>query len=943
MSERMSEKHQVNKTNEILGLIYLLIAAILGVAYYIPAVNTGPLGMLLLNLGKGLVGPVAYAFPVLFLILSITTFLHTIIRKHKIRINHIFLILILAASLCHALTVEFSWIAELSRDEAGNQTVFKTFEVLWKASQDPSQYESLATSLPGGVLGGLVALGLQRVTGRFGANAILITAILAEAVVLGNFSIERILRGIAAFLGFIFRGVGRAVESASSALYDLTSGKLDDPEDGREPQRVSQSAKTKKAEFTEEPPFRREGARFQTSIERGVESGPPSATQTPARKSRAQAPVQNPNPLPNVASIPIDTYVIPPAGAAPASTKPASEPVRSYTTEGFKAPDFLLLDEPTQKREGRTPVKQDFLLKSDEDDIASDSTATDEQKRRFKESALQAKPVKPVAVPDILLVDEAKAAGAPSSASATEAVRASLDDLANEEDSPEEVDDLLALAEVEKPYEFPPITLLEPRPVINSTSNAARIHDLAARLEATLASFGVEAKVVHITTGPSITRFELRPGVGVKISKIVGLGDDIALSLAAMAVRIEAPIPGKSAIGIEIPNPETAIVGLRSLIEAEDYQTRKEKLLVPLGRDIPGQPIYCDLAKMPHLLIAGATGSGKSISINTILVSLLYRNSPQELKLILIDPKVVELSVYNGIPHLMAPVVTDPKKAANTLNWAVNEMTRRYQLFAEQQVRDMKGYNEDADTRGYEKLPFVVIIIDELSDLMAVSANEVEDSISRLTAMARAAGIHLIIATQRPSVDVITGVIKANVPSRLAFAVASQVDSRTILDGGGAEKLLGKGDMLYSPQSSSKPTRGQGAYVSDHEVENIVSFLKAQKLKAFDKEEAEEIINTPTPGLDTGGSSEEPEEDDLLDEAVDVVLDAGYASVSVWQRRLNIGYPRAGRLIDVMEMKGYIGPFVGSKPRQVLLTRTDWALRNAQNQLEERKNDSTDY
>ncbi len=921
----MTDKQEVNKTNEILGLIYLLIAAILGVAYYIPAANSGPLGTALLNVGKGLVGPSAYAFPVLFLILAVTTFLHNLIRKHKIRVNHIFLIVILTASLFHAFSVEYEWIAQLSTDELGQQTVFKTFEVLWKGSQDPSQYELLQGSFPGGVLGGLVALGLQRVTGRFGAIAILITAILAEAVVLGNFSIERILRGIGAVLGFIFRSIGNVVQNASNALYDLTSGKLDDPEEAQAESMATASGPT---QLRAEIPVRTKTAKKKAN---DLAVGGESSGAKPVADSFS------------VSDIPIDTFVIPSAGAAASQTKAGQAQagqaqIRNYTVEEFKAPDFLLTEADRKQKAEPKPSSQDFLLQADENEQLTFRSSSDEQKRRFKDQALQdmKTAVKPVALPDIpQLVEEEVAPIQVAEVKPSASAGSETESLANEPD-------LLELAE-EKPYEFPPLTLLEPRPVINSTSNTARIHELAAKLEATLASFGVEAKVVHITTGPSITRFELRPGVGVKISKIVGLGDDIALSLAAMAVRIEAPIPGKSAIGIEIPNPETAIVGLRSLLEAEDYKSRKEKLLVPLGRDIPGQPIYCDLAKMPHLLIAGATGSGKSISINSILISLLYRNSPQELKLILIDPKVVELSVYNGIPHLMAPVVTDPKKAANTLNWAVNEMTRRYQLFAERQVRDMRGYNEDADSKGYEKLPFIVIIIDELSDLMAVAANEVEDMISRLTAMARAAGIHLIIATQRPSVDVITGVIKANVPSRLAFAVASQVDSRTILDGGGAEKLLGKGDMLYSPQSSSKPTRGQGAFVSDHEVENVVSFLKAQKIKAFDKEEAEQIINTPAPGVDTGGSGEEPEEDELLDEAVDVVLDAGYASVSVLQRRLNIGYPRAGRLIDAMEMKGYIGPFVGSKPRQVILTRTDWALRQAQNQLEEKQDDSADY
>lgn len=878
----MAQKSSVNKTDEIIGLIYLLIAALLGVAYYVPGVNSGPLGRVLLDLGKGLLGPVAYSFPVLFLILAISSFLRNIVRKHKIRINHVFLLLILLATFIHALTVKAELVSALSFDNENQQTVFAALAVLWKGSQNPALYPSLAETLPGGVMGGLIALGLQRVAGYFGALAIIVTAVLAEAVVIGNFSIERILQGIGGLFGLLFRSIGGIIETASAAIYELTSARAEEEE------AYSNEAMHKAS----------------------------STAAAPKRKPRRKA--VEPADLPHEAASARD-FVMPAAVGGVPHSKPQPEQPRHYTIDTYKAPDFLLSDaEPKAAPVFDIPDRRtDFLLKSDEEEALK--TASDVAGLPAADTIEKVRPVKERPV----LAENAAS---------------------NTEEAPEEaeIEPILIEPEEEKPYEFPPLTLLEPRPVINSTSNARRIHDMAAKLEATLASFGVDAKVVHITTGPSITRFELKPGPGVKISKIVGLGDDIALSLAAVSVRIEAPIPGKSAIGIEIPNTETAIVGLRSMLEFEDYKIRKEKLLVPLGRDIPGQPIFCDLSKMPHLMIAGATGSGKSICINTILISLLYRCSPKEMRLILIDPKVVELSVYGGIPHLLAPVVTDPKKAANTLNWAVAEMTRRYQLFAERHVRDMRGYNEEAELGGYEKLSFIVLVIDELSDLMATSANEVEDAISRLTAMARAAGIHLIIATQRPSVDVITGVIKANIPSRIAFAVSSQVDSRTILDGGGAEKLLGKGDMLYSPQSASKPTRGQGAFVSDHEVENVISFLKAQNLKSYDKKVAEEIVSTLAPGVDTGGSSAEPDEDELLNEAVEVILDAGYASVSVLQRRLNIGYPRAGRLIDAMEMKGYIGPFEGSKPRKVILSRTEWALHKAQAHVEENRDDSQD-
>ena len=488
-----------------------------------------------------------------------------------------------------------------------------------------------------------------------------------------------------------------------------------------------------------------------------------------------------------------------------------------------------------------------------------------------------------------------------------------------------------------KRYRFPPVSLLNPGRMNNAMNNAVSVNALGRKLEETLASFGVKASVSNITSGPSITRFELTPGPGVKVSKIVNLSDDIALNLAAVGVRIEAPIPGKSAIGVEIPKKETARVSLRDLIESREFKSIPTPLVAALGRDIAGTPVLCDISRMPHLLIAGATGSGKSVCVNVLLSSVLFRAHPDEVKMILIDPKVVELSMYNGVPHLLLPVVTDPKKAANALVWAVSEMNSRYKRFLELSVRDIDSYNkavdeirsseegqadgiEDEEAEPLERMPLILIVIDELADLMMTSPREVEDSIARLTAMARAAGIHLVIATQRPSVDVITGVIKANIPSRMAFAVSSQVDSRTILDMGGAEKLLGKGDFLYFPQSAPKPVRGQGAMVTDEEVESVISFLTAQDYQGYDPGIAETVVaETVAPS-----KSADVESDVLLPKAVDVVLEAGYASVSLLQRRMKVGYPRAARLVDRMHEAGYIGPFEGSKPRTVLLTPQRW-------------------
>lgn len=445
----------------------------------------------------------------------------------------------------------------------------------------------------------------------------------------------------------------------------------------------------------------------------------------------------------------------------------------------------------------------------------------------------------------------------------------------------------------------------------------------ATKLEETLNCFGVDAKVLQVTKGPSVTRFELQPSPGVKVSKIVNLSDDIALSLAAKGVRIEAPIPGKSAIGIEIPNRDLTPVFLREVIESEEFKKSKSNLAFALGKDIAGKCIVADLSKMPHLLIAGATGSGKSVCINTLVISILYKYSPSEVKILMVDPKVVELNVYNGIPHLLIPVVTDPKKAAAALNWAVNEMNRRYKLFADNSVRNLEGYNELYNKGKIpEKLPLIVIIVDELADLMMASPHDVEEYIARLAQMARAAGMHLVIATQRPSVDVITGVIKANIPSRISFAVSSQVDSRTILDSSGAEKLLGKGDMLFYPVGEAKPVRIQGAFITEEEVEKVTNFIKNNGEANECTEYSEEILNhIEKSATDEEGSSEES--DELFEEAVRIVVESGQASASFLQRRLRIGYNRAARIMEELEDKRIISERDGSKPRQILKSKDE--------------------
>ena len=464
----------------------------------------------------------------------------------------------------------------------------------------------------------------------------------------------------------------------------------------------------------------------------------------------------------------------------------------------------------------------------------------------------------------------------------------------------------------DKPYHFPSLDILAKGEVGQNNNDEVTYN--AMRLEDVLSSFGISAKVVNATQGPTVTRYEIEPAQGVKVSRIVNLTDDIALNLAAQHIRMEAPIPGKSAIGIEVPNTKTEAVHLRDVLDCSDFKEARGGIPVGLGKDIAGKPVITDLAKMPHLLVAGTTGSGKSVCVNTLISSILFSRKPEEVKLLLIDPKMVELSVYNGIPHLMAPVVTDMKKAAAVLRWAVREMEARYKAFAASGKRDIKSYNE---AHPKSAMPLIVLIIDELADLMMTAPDDIEESISRLAQMARAAGIHMVLATQRPSVNVITGSIKANVPSRISFAVGSQIDSRTILDMAGAEKLLGKGDMLFSPIGANKPIRVQGAFISDDEVEHLVEFVKQQREPEYD--------DTVTAEAEKESAAQDNDEqdiyrDELLERAVNLVMESGQASVSMLQRRFRIGYTRAARLVDTMEDLKIVGPNMGSKAREILMS-----------------------
>ncbi len=556
-----------------------------------------------------------------------------------------------------------------------------------------------------------------------------------------------------------------------------------------------------------------------------------------------------------------------------------------------------------QKEQNELPLKSKRLIRAYKDESEPDNSA--------------AIIVKPEGAEDKEQIDTAL------EAAKVEEEKIVIDMKAETASFTEEVKENLETA-TDKGYVYPPTSLL--KDTRSGGLVAEDNSDTAEHLVRTLRSFGVETRIVDISRGPTVTRYELQPCAGVKISKITALADDIALNLAAGNVRIEAPIPNKAAVGIEVPNKDKRAVGIREILEAPEFTSAKSKLTVALGKDITGNIITTDIAKMPHGLIAGATGSGKSVCTNSIIISLLYKNTPEELKLLLIDPKTVEFEPYNGIPHLMVPVVTDPRKAAGALGWAVGEMEKRYKMLSDRKVRNIEEYNEVVeglvDEPEVEKMPYIVIMIDEFADLMQTASKEVEDHIARLAAKARAAGIHMILATQRPSVDVITGVIKANIPTRIALTTSSQIDSRTIIDQAGAEKLLGRGDMLFNPVGTSKPARLQGCFVSNEEISAVVNFVKGDRTACYNEDVMNEIERQAAieKKQRTGVEEDGPDEDPMLKEAIRVVVENGLASTSLLQRKLKLGYARAARIIDEMEQRGIVGGYEGSKPRKVLIT-----------------------
>lgn len=962
---------------DALALILGVVALFLIVVFYLSASWTGPLGIWVRQFCRGLMGPLAYLLPLFFWVGALVTGFPEGLSWWRKRILHLLVILCICVSLGHLFSVPNTLWNTLQREGAQTPLASKFLLHLFQVSGNPESYPAFASTYPAGLLLGLPTIGLSTLMGKVGAALFGILALLLESLQVFGGSWKRILVGSFQYWQEQRRQARMVRQSQSDFSQREESKATREQMDLDDVLPFSTSAEMSR-EAVEDPGIaascNRTGGIFRARTPSEpdlstVQRGEPLRLE-PDRKDPADysfpEPMQNHSP-----EVSIRSGFSPAMDSAPPQIRPVL--VEPVNPNGFSLPSFL-----RRKSELPAPFSEDSLQEEGEEEYVQPVRISDlishpmevkqfsenqEQEPTESEEGAQQESVLHTSLPaqgewvqqdetapilssvteeegDLTLSDDEQVglSSLPFSVehpgmedSFEEPERGDEEQTFTEDAETEQIERAESLLKPvqNQPYQFPPLSLLKPETsAASDSSQHEKIRGMAQRLETTLKSFGVDAKVMHVSYGPAITRFELAPAPGVKVSKILNLSDDIALSLAALSVRIEAPIPGKSAIGIEIPNAEIQTVGLREILEDPRFSQSSAPLLVGLGRDIPGQPVLCDLRKMPHLLIAGATGSGKSVCINCILMSILFHAHPDEVKLLMVDPKVVELKMFNGIPHLLAPVVTDPKKAANLLNWAVNEMDRRYRMFSDANVRDYNGYKQVAKERDLERIPLILIVIDELADLMVTCAKEVEESIARLSAMARAAGIHLLVATQRPSVDVITGVIKANVPSRIAFAVSSQVDSRTIIDGAGAEKLLGRGDMLYRPVDQNKSLRAQGAFVSDSEVEQVIAFLKAQNYRSMDADLAKQIetASATAPGKEKGQEAE----DELFDQAVEIALDANYASVSLFQRRLNIGYPRAARLVDALERAGFIGPFEGSKPRTLRITRAQWQAAKQQ-------------
>ncbi len=991
---------------EAAGIVLFFVAIAIILIFYLPVALTGIVGSAVKSFFLGLFGVAAYAIPVYILYVALDVFFEKRQGVSGIRVRSIILLLVSVSALFALITMDMVHFEGLCHNTDGNISAIKALSLLWDSGVDSkliSNPASTSVVLPGGLIGGAIAVSLYQVTGNvigiLAISVFLLTQILLVFRVSLKATAKKTAHAIAATSGKVYNSVvSHKNQKMNDPNYQIYSGNGYSSSDRRPAQRPAQrpvqyangttviSYGDSSVNYKQK---RNSGSRFVQSPD-GYEKQGPFMTNLPIDGAtgftdvdkltggQIHAVAQDPGKL---------TF-----NEKEYDVSDASDPTADfgYITDPLNVPGAAKNKKPRKNLSFLEPdKKEDFydLTPSKKEESSADTdiySGTEEPyevnessegsgydysgpERSVREPSINASVYDETSAEDeIEEVPYSPAAPVQPEANGKITINQGNDNTegysrtegriikTSSRDTSARVEPGIEFAEETKRHEAElknqkrrlrnykpaPTSILAPDIKQKADVDLERkLKEKAHTLEGALKSFGIIAEVVNITHGPSITRFELTLETGTKVSRVTALQDDIMLAMAAVSIRIEAPIPGKSAIGIEIPNDVPTAVQLRGLVETKEFKAATP-LTVALGRDIPGRPIYCDLAKMPHLMIAGSTGSGKSVCINSILTSILVHSSPEEVRMILVDPKVVELSVYNGVPHLIMPVITDPKKAAGALNWAVIEMQRRYKLFEEGQVRDIKGFNEKyKNNPEVEHLPLILFVIDELAELMMVASKEVETYISRLAALARAAGIHLLIATQRPSVDVITGVIKANIGSRIAFAVTSGVDSKTILDHVGAEKLLGKGDMLYAPMSAPQPIRGQGAFLKDEEVEAVVDYLKKQYGAMYDEAIIKDIDrvtageNQPSgasSGAASGGGSDA---DDMFNQAAQTVIENGSASVSVLQRRLGIGYPRAARLIDELEKAKVIGPYEGSKPRKILMTETEWL------EMQARKND----
>ena len=974
---------------EVMGVVLFFCAIILGLMYYLPEKITGVVGNFLRSVGFGFFGFIALILPFFLFYAAIDLFIEKRERVAFTRVKAAILILVCFASLFAAITMNFDHFRTLCIPEGKEvPSVTSAVSLLWRSGLDKDLIRAPGDSgvlLPGGLIGGLIATGIQSVCGKAVTILIMIAFTLSQVILIFHVSIKKTAQNIG-------KAAKRTYTSARENMNRRGKANAYRTDVPRQPQYSASPS-----------PFVMTGGNREVPIVNGDNVVPDLPVEyDPFNVNHPNIPVDQQSGFLNIAqqspsSVPQNEMQF---GDRTISYGDRKVPVGensnsadfSYNSEPHHLPyvqhkktemySFDKKDDGRQKdfydlgengKHDNTGYYDHFEQGipqvdsagfPDEDDVSLYHYDYTNEEGPYEINNTNTPGVRtpnvPVGLTENLggnIVGKPRGSNVATAMNTGNQVRNGSDEIkintreehegfsetegrklkmqgVSSNDSSPDIPQKPLRGKVDISNMIAPSKILDHEPKMINPNNDTVLKEKAHKLEQTLKSFGIEAKVVHITHGPTITRFEVTIATGTKVAKVLNLENDIQLSMAALSVRIEAPIPGKSAIGIEIPNDKPLGVKLRPLLETAEFKN-SAPLNVALGRDIPGDPMYCNLSKMPHLLIAGATGSGKSVCLNTILVSILCKASPNDVRLIMVDPKVVELQVYNDIPHLIMPVVTDSKKAANTLKWAVIEMERRYSLFADANVRDLEGFNEYSKLNSDPTLPLILIVIDEFADLMLVAAKEVEEQVLRLAAKARAAGIHLILATQRPSVDVITGVLKSNLPSRIALQVASGVDSKTILDQPGAQNLLGKGDMLYLPSSAPKPIRGQCAYVSDVEVAKITNYLKTKFgplydddiIRAIDCQVEGSSANTETSNGSSGGNSE----DDLLEAAVEVVLEQKVASVSILQRRLGVGYPRAARLIDVMEQKHYIGPFEGSKPRKVLIDPAQWLEIKARN------------